>query len=131
MASSRYWRVSGVETVAGGDLALSELRLHGTSGPLDASVLPTCSHAPSAGAIADLQDGDTTTVCRWAGRAARSSGFRLVWDFGASVSVIASASAQRTPKARLSCSMRWSISTGRAGFSMASTAATHGPVRFR
>lgn len=88
MATSRFWRISGVETVAGGDLALSELQLHGASGPLDASVLPTCSHAPYAGAIADLQDGDTTTVCRWAGRAARSSGFRLVWDFGTSVSVV-------------------------------------------
>ncbi|AVS75637.1 LamG domain-containing protein [Paracidovorax cattleyae] len=88
MSSARFWRVSAVETVAGGDLALSELRLHGQGGPLDASVLPTCSHAPISGSIAALQDGDLTTVCRWGGQAVRSSGFRLVWDFGRAVSVI-------------------------------------------
>lgn len=88
MASSRYWRVSGVETVAGSDLALSELRLYGPSGPLDGGVLPTCEHVPISGSIAALQDGDLATVCRWAGRAVRSPGFRLVWDFGAAVAVI-------------------------------------------
>lgn len=84
MAAARYWRLVGVETYAGGDLELSALHLYGQSVRVDQAATLTCSHAPIAGTLANLQDDDTATVCRFAGAAVRSSGFALQWDFGAS-----------------------------------------------
>ncbi len=83
MASSRYWRIVGIETYAGGDLELSELHLYGASGRLDAAATLTSTIAPTAGTLAALQDDNLGTTCRFAAAAVRASGFALVWDFGA------------------------------------------------
>lgn len=83
MAAARYWRFHGVTTWGGGDLLLSELHLHDASGRVDAPASLTCSHAPVAGALSDLRDASTATMCRFAASDVRSSGFWLQWDFGA------------------------------------------------
>ena len=83
MAAARYWRLVGIETYAGGDLELSELHLYGASGRLDAAATLTSTVAPIAGTLANLQDDDLATVCRFAGASVRAGGFALVWDFGA------------------------------------------------
>lgn len=83
MAAARYWRMVGIETYAGGDLELSALHLYSADARVDATATLTCSHAPIAGTLANLQDDNTATVCRFAGAAVRSAGFALVWDFGA------------------------------------------------
>lgn len=43
----------------------------------------TSTIAPASGSLAALQDGNLATACPFAASAARSSGFALVWDFGA------------------------------------------------
>ena len=84
MAAARYWRIVGLSTVAGGDLELSELHLHNGATRVGAALVPSCSHAPTAGALANLSDGSLGSVCRFAGEAVRSGGFWIEWDFGAS-----------------------------------------------
>ena len=83
MPAARYWRIVGVETYAGGDLELSELHLYDASGRVDAAATLTSTIAPTAGTLAELQDDNLGTTCRFAGAAVRSGGFALVWDFGA------------------------------------------------
>ena len=83
MAAARYWRIVGIETYSGGDLELSELRLCGAAGWLDIGIVPTSSHAPIEGALANLNDAETATTCRFDGRHLRSAGFFIAWDLGA------------------------------------------------
>lgn len=83
MAAARFWRLYGISTWGGGDLQASELHLHDASGRVDVPAALTCSHAPTAGALSDLRDATTATMCRFAGADVRSSGFWLQWDFGA------------------------------------------------
>ena len=85
MAASRFWRVVGIETYAGSDLEISELQLYDNSGRVDASAVLTCTFAPLAGVLANLNDGDTMTTVRWAERDVRAAGFALVWDFGSGI----------------------------------------------
>lgn len=84
MPAARYWRIVGVETYAGGDLELSELHLYDASGRVDAAATLTSTIAPAAGTLAALQDDNLATICRFVGASVHSSGFALVWDFGAS-----------------------------------------------
>lgn len=83
MAAARFWRIVGVETYAGGDLELSALHLYAGATRVDGTAALTCSHTPIAGTLADLQDADTATTCRFADDSVRSGGFSLTWDFGA------------------------------------------------
>ena len=87
MAAARYWRFAGLEALAAGDLELTEIALFIGSSRVDVSATLTCSHAPVAGALADLMDGDTSTACRFAAADVRSAGFFLQWDFGGPVAV--------------------------------------------
>lgn len=87
MAAARYWRLVGLEALAGGDLELTEVALYSGASRVDGGATLTCSHAPSSGSLANLADGDTATGCRFAGAAVRSGGFYLQWDFGASTDV--------------------------------------------
>lgn len=87
MAAARYWRIVGLDTHAGGDLELSELHLYGVEGRVDALGLFTSTMAPMVGSLADLQDDDLDTSCRFAGSVVRSSGFSFVWDLGVGASV--------------------------------------------
>ena len=88
MAAARYWRVVGVDTYGGGDLELSELQLYGAGGRVDATAVLTCSHAPIAGALADLADGSTATAVRFSADHVRSAGFFIAWDLGSSITAI-------------------------------------------
>ncbi len=83
MPAARYWRIVGVDTWGGGDLELSALHLHAPTGRVDASATLACSHAPASGALAALQDGDGSTLCRFSAQDTRSAGFAITWDFGA------------------------------------------------
>lgn len=87
MTAARYWRVVGVETYAGGALELSELQLYGGGSRVDASATLSCSHTPTAGALANLKDNDAATTCRFDAAAVASGGFYLAWDFGSDTTV--------------------------------------------
>jgi hypothetical protein len=88
MASARYWRVVGLETY-GGDLELSSLQLHDAVGRVDAPATLTSSQAPSAGSLANLQDGNTATTCGFTAAQLALPSFAISWDFGAPTDVIA------------------------------------------
>ncbi|ASI69912.1 hypothetical protein BA022_15960 [Diaphorobacter nitroreducens] len=81
MAVARYWRIVGIAVRGGGDLELSGLHLYGAAGRLDTVAVLSASIAPTAGQIDALQDGVTTTTCRFPAAAVQSPGFALVWDF--------------------------------------------------
>ena len=83
MPAARYWRVVGLQSIAGGALELSAFHLYLAGSRVDASATLTCTVPPSSGAVANLQDNDTATVCRWLDISA--PGFALVWDFGVGV----------------------------------------------
>ena len=89
MDAARYWRVVGIETYGDGDLELSALQLYGPGGRVDAAATITSSHAPTAGTLAALQDGNSATACRFAGAAVHSGGFWLGWDLGSAVAATA------------------------------------------
>lgn len=73
------WRLAGFDT-RGQDLELSELQLWSTTQQLDAEAVVTCSHAPAAGSLADLSDGDLQTACRWRAGDVESPGFYIQWE---------------------------------------------------
>lgn len=81
MPAARYWRIVGVQAVAGGDLELGELHLYGPSGRVDAGATITSSHAPTVGTLAALADGSTATGCTFASDAVRAAGFYVMWSF--------------------------------------------------
>lgn len=83
MPAARYWRAVGLQSVAAGPLELSALHLYLAGNRVDTSATLTCTAPPASGAVANLQDNDTATVCRWLDVSA--PGFALVWDFGVGV----------------------------------------------
>lgn len=87
MPVARYWRIVGVQAVAGGDLELSELHLYGPSGRVDAGATITSSHAPTVGTLAALADGSTATGCTFASDAVRAAGFYVMWSFASDTDV--------------------------------------------
>lgn len=86
MAAARFWRIAGVDALAGGDLELSEVALYEGGTRVDASATITSVIAPFSGSLPDLSDASFGTSARWSGAAVRRPGFALVWDFGAGVS---------------------------------------------
>lgn len=87
MPAARYWRVVGVDTWGGGALSLSELRLYSSGGEVAATL--GCTHAPSAGTLASLNDASLATACEVSREAYASAGFAFTFDCGASTSVSA------------------------------------------
>lgn len=87
MAAARYWRLVGIETLGGGDLELSAIALYAGGARVDGTATLTCSHAPTAGALANLQDTDSATTTLFAGASVRSGGFYLQWDFGSAADI--------------------------------------------
>ena len=85
MASARYWRLTGLRAYAGGDLELGGLHWLIAGSRVDSSATITCSHAPTSGTLAALQDNDPSTLVRFSASAVRSGGFFLSWDFGSAV----------------------------------------------
>lgn len=73
MASTDF-RLTGLDA-RGADLTLSTLELHGAGGRLDAGAVITSSHAPIAGALSALGDGDLLTSCTFAAADVASPGF--------------------------------------------------------
>ena len=80
MPAARYWRAIGLQPYSGTALELSALHLYLSGARVDATATLTSTIAPTAGTLANLQDDDTATVCRWLNVSA--PGFALVWDFG-------------------------------------------------
>lgn len=109
MAAARYWRLVGIETYAGGDLELSELHLYGASGRLDAAATLTSAVAPIVGTLANLQDDNLSTTCRFAGAAVRASGFWIRWDLSSAADVTGIAASGSLIAATLQCLVggRW------------------------
>lgn len=87
MASARYWRLAGFTTP--GDLELAGVQLYHAGARVDAMASLSPTIAPSAGVVANLQDPDLASTCRFAAATVRASGFALVWDFGAATQVSA------------------------------------------
>ena len=83
MPAARYWRAVGLQSVGGGALELSALRLYDAAGRADGTATLTSTIAPTAGTLAALQDEDLASTCRFAAAAVRASGFAIVWDLGA------------------------------------------------
>jgi len=81
MAAHRYWRATGIEAYAGGDVELTEFHLLSASARVDASAALTANAAPASGTVANLQDDNTATGAAWSAAAVR--GLVLSWDFGA------------------------------------------------
>lgn len=100
MAAARYWRVVGVATYGGADLEISALHFYDGATRIDAAATLTCSHAPAAGSLGNLQDGNTATVARFDADAIRSGGFAVQWDFGSSTAVSAVQLGASTSEAR-------------------------------
>ena len=76
--ASTTWRITAVDT-EGGDLTLVSLRLCDGAGPIDSSAVLTSSHAPVAGTLANLTDGDSATSCTFAANDVYSPGFYIQW----------------------------------------------------
>ena len=87
MAAARYWRLVGVQTAGGGDLELSAIALYAGGARVDGAATLTCSHAPTAGTLANLQDTDLSTTARFDGGSVSSAGFYLQWDLGSAKDV--------------------------------------------
>lgn len=85
MPAARYWRAIGLQTYGGAALELSALHLYLSGVRVDASATLSSAIAPSFGALANLQDGSTSTVCRW--DSVSANGFALSWDFGSAQGV--------------------------------------------
>ena len=85
--TSTLWRINAINT-DGNDLELSALQLwDGGTAAVDAGAVLTCSHAPSAGALANLRDTDPLTTCRWPAAVVQSAGFWLQWEFPSATAV--------------------------------------------
>ena len=89
MAAARYWRLTGVEAYAQGDFEVSEIALYAGASRVDGAATISASHAPLSGALANLQDANVATSCRFGGEVVRSSGFFIRWDFGSPVNISA------------------------------------------
>jgi hypothetical protein len=85
LASS--WRVVGLGLYgAVSALHVSAAHLYDSNGDrIDESATLSCSHTPSAGALADLQDASLATSCTIPG--ATTAGFFLRWDFAGDTEV--------------------------------------------
>ena len=86
--ASATWRLTGLDTV-GADLELSSLRLWGDASAVDVDAVMTCSHAPAAGSVDNLLDGNPITTCRWSAADVRSAGFYIQWQMPSAVDVSA------------------------------------------
>lgn len=84
--AARYWRLTAVAVQ--GALVLSELRLCGVSGPVDADAIFSCSALPLSGTLAALRDDSTDSFCGFSAVDVRSAGFRFAWDFQSPVDVV-------------------------------------------
>lgn len=82
MASSRYWRLVGLRSAAGGSLTLSEVALRVGGTRVDTSATLTCSHTPTGGSLANLYDANLATTCTFSSAQYSAAGFYLQWDFG-------------------------------------------------
>lgn len=70
------WRISGVSTAGGGDLELSQLRLWGPDGAVDAGAVISGSVLPTSGGLGALLISDTTT-CRFSAKDMQAPGFYI------------------------------------------------------
>ena len=86
MAGARYWRLVGLSSHGGGDLELAAAHLYSSAGRVDHSAVLTCTFAPAAGSLGNLQDTDISTLCMFAGADVRASGFSITWDLGVGAS---------------------------------------------
>jgi hypothetical protein len=81
--AARFWRVVGLITRGGGDLALSSLHLYSDSTRVDAGAALTCTATVIDGSLGALSDGDALSIARFAAGDVAAAGFAFVWDFGA------------------------------------------------
>lgn len=107
MAAARYWRAVALLPYGGrgADFALREWRLIESSVRVDTGATLTCTIAPTAGVVTNLQD-TTSAQATWSGASVNAAGFALQWDFGAGndkdidhIELVAPASADAFPYA--------------------------------
>lgn len=78
MANHRYWRAINLDPYAGGAIEITSFHLLSSATSVDIPATLTSNVAPATGAVADLQDADTSTGVTWA----TAMGLVLQWDFG-------------------------------------------------
>lgn len=83
MASARYWRIVGISTYAGGDLAISKLRIQTAVNQVLMDSVITSSRAPVSGTLLSLVDASAPETVRFARSDVRSAGFWIAFDLGA------------------------------------------------
>lgn len=83
MAAARYWRIVGISTYAGGDLAISKLRIQTAENQVLMDSVITSSHAPVSGTLLSLVDASAPETVRFARSDVRSAGFWIAFDLGA------------------------------------------------
>jgi hypothetical protein len=85
--NARYWRVMALDTYGRGDLSICALHLYAGGSRVDAGAAVSASIAPSAGSVGELQSATLGGTVAWSAAAISSSGFAIVWDFGAAAQV--------------------------------------------
>lgn len=84
--AARYWRVIGLRTDGSAGVALTQAVLWGASAVIPAAL--SASHAPVAGGLASLTDGELSDTTAWTRAQVAAPGFALTWDAGTAVDAV-------------------------------------------
>lgn len=87
MAEHLHWRAVAITVPGNGNLEISEWRLFGNGGVVDAPATITSAMAPSTGSLALLRDGVATSSAVWLDAEYSHPGFYIAWEFPTPVSV--------------------------------------------
>lgn len=84
MATTK-WRAKALIPYGAGGISLSQIQLYAGATRVDTGAAITCSHAPTSGALANLQDSNTATLCVFSRTDCTSPGFYIHWELASSV----------------------------------------------
>lgn len=79
MATTK-WRAKALIPHGTGALGISQIQLYAGATRVDTGATITCSHTPTSGALANLQDSDTSTLCAFARADCTAPGFWIHWE---------------------------------------------------
>jgi len=86
MPTSTKWRIRALAPQVGGsNVTLSQLQLYAGATRVDDTATLASSLAPISGALANLQDSDTSTLCTFAPGDFSAPGFYIEWTFGSAI----------------------------------------------
>lgn len=94
------WRAKALTPYGTGAVSLSQIQLYAGATRVDTAATISCSHTPSSGALANLQDSDTSTLCTFERADCTSAGFWIHWELTSAADVtgirVGSGAAQNT-----------------------------------